>query len=229
MDQSDRNHEGNKKRERDAKRQKLFREGKKKKGRYVNLFVPQDVARKIEGKPSLLVKRFLELSEVMDLLEQQDEVIRELRSRREMRRTRQSQQFEKEWFERRFGQSSEKEVLERANGERQRLEKVLAEERSEHDAFRRSVYVITEAAGGLVQKVLDESEGYLETIQAISKALLNPRIKNERMKALAIDRIRQECKSVIERATAAHETNKAAYDRLFGRWSSERLRGAIDT
>lgn len=228
MEESDPKHEGNKKRDQDAKRQKLYREGKKKKGKYVNLFVPQDIARKIKGNPSLLVKRFAELSHVLDLLEQQDETIRELRSRREMRRIRQSQQFEREWIEKRFGQSSEREALERANGERYRLEELLAKERNEHDAFRRHTYVTIHTVGGLVKKVLDESEGYLQTIQAINKTLLNPRIKNERMQALTIDKIRQECKSIIERDMAAHEANKEAYERFFGRWSRDRLRDIVD-
>jgi hypothetical protein len=220
--------EKNTKQDRDAKRQRLYRQGKKKKGKYVNLFVPHDVALKIKGHPGLLVERFVELSQVMDLIEKQDREIRELRSRREMRRIRLSQEFENGWIERRFGQSSEKEVLERANSERYDLRKTLAEERNEHDRLRRRVYTIVDTAGGLVKKVLDESEEYLRFIHAINRTLLNPRIKNERRKALAIDKIRQECKAIIERNTTIHEENKASYDRLFDRWSPDSLREAVD-
>lgn len=75
---------------------------------------------------------------------------------------------------------------------------------------------------------MDESEDYLDVIRAVNNALLNPRIKNEQRKAMAINRIRQQCRAVIERSAAVHEANKAAYDRLFGRWSPDRLRNTVD-
>ena len=81
------------KRERDAKRQSAYRTRKKEKGKYVNLFVPPDIARKIKGKPSLLVERFAELSEVMDRLDEQEKDIRELRSQGEKRRISRSLKF----------------------------------------------------------------------------------------------------------------------------------------
>ena len=102
-------------------------------------------------------------------------------------------------IERLFGQSSEKELLEWANGERRRLEESLAEERNEHDHLRRRIHSVLDAAGGLVKTVLDESEDYLAVIHAVNNVLLNPRNKNEKRKAVAIDRIRQQCKAAIER------------------------------
>jgi len=216
------------KRERDAKRQSAYRTRKKEKGTYVNLFVPREIARKIKGKPGLLVKRFTELSEVMDRLEEQEKEIRELKSKRETRRISRSLEFENGLIERRFGRSDDKELLEQSMGERRRLEESLAEERNEHDRLRRRVHAIIDTAGSLVRAVLDESEDYLGVIHAVNNALLNPRNKNEKRKAMAIDRIRQQCRAVIERGTTAHEDNKAAHDRLFGRWSPHGLRDAVD-
>ena len=79
MEEIPENNKGKTKRERDAKRQSAYRKRKKEKGKYVTLFVPSEVAGKIKGKPGLLVKRFAELSEVMDRLEEQEKEIRELR------------------------------------------------------------------------------------------------------------------------------------------------------
>lgn len=77
-------------------------------------------------------------------------------------------------------------------------------------------------AEALVHKLIDESERYLEVIHGIQNALLNPRVKNEKRALLAVDRIRQECKSIIESGSAAHEENRASIERIF----SARLRGA---
>jgi len=228
MEESPENNKGNSKRDRDAKRQSAYRKRKKEKGKYVTLFVPREVAGKIKGKPGLLVKRFAELSEVMDRLEEQEKEIREMSSQREKRRISLSLKYENGLIEKRFGESSEKELLERAGDERRRLAELLAEERNEHDRLMTRVYAIVDTAGALVKKALDESEDYLDVIRAVNSALLNPRIKNEQRKAMAIDRIRQRCRAVIERSAAIHETNKAAYDRLFYRWSPDRLRKAVD-
>jgi AraC-like DNA-binding protein len=131
MKGSTENDNGNEKREQNAKRQRTYRRRKKERGSYVHLFVPTEVARKIKGKPSLLVRRFTELSDVMDRLEQQDKEIRELRSRLEMRKMSLSLRFEKRLIAKRFGESSEKELLEWANDERRRLAELLAEERND--------------------------------------------------------------------------------------------------
>ena len=164
----------------------------------MNLFVPTEVAQKIKGEPALLVKRFVELSEVMDRFEQQDKEIRELRSRIEMRKMSLSLKFEKRLIAKRFGESSEKELLEWANDERRHLAESLAEERNERDRVMRRVYAILDMAGGLAKKALDESEDYLNLIRAVNNALLNPRIKNEQRKAMAIERIRGQCRQAIE-------------------------------
>ncbi len=79
---------------------------------------------------------------------------------------------------------------------------MLAEEKNERDRLKKRVYAILDAAGGLVKKALDESEDYLDVIRAANSALLNPRIKNEQRKAMAIDRIRRQCRAVIERSAA---------------------------
>jgi len=228
MDENDWSSKEKKMRERDAKRQRLYRQGKQEKGKYVNLFVPHDVALKIKGNPSLLVKRFVELSQVMDLIEKQHEEIQELRSRRERRKVKRSQEIEERWLEIRFGRSTGEKIAEQFTDERYRMEKLLAEERLDHARFKKRVYAIIDTTGGFVQKLLDESEGYLNIIQAINKTLLNPRIKNERKKALAIDQIRRTCKSIIEQSMTVHEDNKTSYDRLFNVWSSESLRRGID-
>jgi hypothetical protein len=224
MEKSPENDKGNAKREQDAKRQKAYRKRKKEKGKYVTLFVPTEVAVKVKGNPALLVKRFAELSEVMDRLEQQDKEIWELRSQTEMRKISLSLRFEKRLIAKRYGESSEKELLERANDERRRL----AEERNESERLKKRVYAILDAAAGLVKKALDESEDYLDLIRAVNSALLNPRIKNEQKKAIAIDRIRWQCREAIGRSQVVHEDNKAAYNRLFHRWSPDRLHMAVD-
>ncbi len=228
MEESKDNYRGNVTREQNAKRQKAYRRRKKGRGRYVNLFVPTEVAQKIKGEPALLVKRFVELSEVMDRFEQQDKEIRELRSRIEMRKMSLSLKFEKRLIAKRFGESSEKELLEWANDERRHLAESLAEERNERDRVMRRVYAILDMAGGLAKKALDESEDYLNLIRAVNNALLNPRIKNEQRKAMAIERIRGQCRQAIERGQAIHEDNKASYRRLFDRWSPDGLREAVD-
>jgi hypothetical protein len=216
------------KRERDAKRQRVYRKRKNAKGKYVTLFVPSEIAGKIKGKPSILVKRFAELSEVMDLLEEQEKEIRELRSQREKRRISLSVKFEKRLIEKRFTQSAEKELLERASDECHRLAELLTEERSKRDRLMRRVYAILDVAGALVKKALDESEDYLNVIRAVNGALLNPRIKNEQRKSAAIDNIRRQCRETIERSQAVHDGNKASYHRLFYLWSPDRLHEAVD-
>jgi len=228
MEGSTENDRGNVTREQNAKRQSAYRKRKKEKGKYVTLFVPTEVARKIKGKPSLLVKRFAELSEMMDHLEQQDKEIRQLRSQIEMRKMSLSLKFEKRLIAKRFGESSEKELLEWANDERRRLAESLAEERNERDRVTRRVYAILDTAGGLAKKALDESEDYLKLIRAVNSALLNPRIKNEQRKAMAIERIRRQCRQAIERGAATHEANNAAYRRLFDKWSPDGLHEAVD-
>jgi hypothetical protein len=228
MEESPEKNRGTSKRERDAKRQRAYRKRKKGKGKYVTLFVPTEIARKIKGKPALLVRRFAELSDVMDRLEQQDKEIRELRSRLEMRKMSLSLRFEKRLIAKRFGESSEKDSLMWANDERRRLAELLAEERNESERLKKRVYAILDAAGGLVKKALDESEDYLDVIRAVNSALLNPRIKNEQRKAAAIDRIRRQCGAVIERSQKVHEDNKAACRRLFDSWSPDRLHEAVD-
>jgi hypothetical protein len=228
MEESAEKDKGNLKREQNAERQRAYRRRKKGRGRYVHLFVPTEVAWKIKGKPSLLVERFAELSEVMDRLEKQDKEIRELRSRLEMRKMSLSLRFEKRFIAKRFGESSEKELLVWANDERRRLAELLAEERSEQDRVKKRVYAILDAAGALVKKALDESEDYLDLISAVNSALLNPRIKNEQRKAVTIDRIRRQCRAAIERSAAVHGDNKASHRRLFYVWSPDRLHEAVD-
>ena len=70
----------------------------------------------------------------------------------------------------------------------------------------------------LINMSMDESEGYLRVIQGIEKALLNPRIKNRRVEAATIDRIRQQCASAIETSVSIHEGNKASHRRLIDDW-----------
>lgn len=147
MEESGGNSQKKLKREQDAKRQGAYRKRKKEKGKYVNLFVSQEIARKIKGKPALLVERFVELPEVMDRLEEQEKEIAELRSQREKRRISLSLKFENALIEKRFGESGEKDLLERANDERRRLAELLAEERNERDRLMRRVYAIVDAAG----------------------------------------------------------------------------------
>jgi hypothetical protein len=228
MEKSPENNKGNSKREQDAKRQKAYRKRKKEKGKYVTVFVPTEVAAKIKRNPALLVKRFVELSEVIDRLEAQETEIRELKSQREKRRVSLSLRLQNKLIEKRFGQSSEKELLEWANDERRRLTELLAEEKNEQDRLRKHVHAIIDAAGGLVKKALDESENSLDVIRAISGALLNPRIKNEQRRAMAIDSIRRLCRAAIERSAAVHEANKASHRRLFYLWSPDRLHEAVD-
>ncbi|MGD0231247.1 MAG: hypothetical protein ABSC19_12960 [Syntrophorhabdales bacterium] len=228
MEGSAENDKGNVKREKNAKRQRTYRRRKKEQGRYVYLFVPTEVARKIKGKPALLGERFAELSEVMDRLEQQDKEIRELRSRIEIRKISLSLRFEKRLIAKRFGEFSEKDLLMWANDERRRLAELLAEERNESERVKKRVYAILDAAGGLAKKALDESEDYLDLIRAVNSALLNPRIKNEQRKAMAIERIRRQCKAAIESGAVTHEANNAACRRLFDRWSPDGLYEAVD-
>ncbi|MGD0233900.1 MAG: hypothetical protein ABSC55_05105, partial [Syntrophorhabdales bacterium] len=203
MEESSRNDERNRK-ERDRERQRLYRKRKRKTGKYVNLFVPDDVARKLKRNPGLLVRRFVELSQVMDLLEKQDKEIQEFNSRRQARKLRLSQESENRWIAYRFREWSGQDLLKQATSERYRLQELVAEQENNHAQFRRRVLAILDTAGGLVKKVLDESEEYLNVIHTINKALLNPRIKNERRKALALAAIRQTCKVIIEQNTPIH-------------------------
>ena len=83
----------------------------------------------------------------MDRLEEQEKEIAELRSQREKRRISLSLKFENALIEKRFGESGEKDLLERANDERRRLAELLAEERNERDRLMRRVYAIVDAAG----------------------------------------------------------------------------------
>ena len=100
--------------------------------------------------------------------------------------------------------------------------------RNESERVKKRVYAILDAAAGLVKKALDESEDYLDLIRAVNSALLNPRIKNEQRKAMAIDKIRQQCKAATERGAAVHGANKTVYRRLFDTWSPDRLHEAVD-
>lgn len=81
-----------------AERQRDCRDRKKSKGKYVNVFVPREVAKKIRGNPSLLVKRFVEFSVLMNRIEELEEELDRVTSHREVRKLRLRKRIENEFF-----------------------------------------------------------------------------------------------------------------------------------
>jgi hypothetical protein len=88
-----------------------------------------------------------------------------------MRENRLLQQSEKSSIERRFGQSSEKEVLEWTNSERNRLKMLLEGEKNIDEDLKRSVYAIIATAESFVKKLLDEFGYCVRVVHAINGVL----------------------------------------------------------
>ena len=100
-------------------------------------------------------------------------------------------------------------------GEREKLRARLAEEEAKSVRIERRLYSFVGAIEALANKLIHESGQYLEVIRGIQNKLLNPRVKNEKRALLTVERIRQECKSIIESGSAIHEENKASIERVF--------------
>lgn len=204
-----------------AERQRDCRDRKKSKGKYVNVFVPREVAKKIRGNPSLLVKRFVEFSVLMNRIEELEEELDRVTSHREVRKLRLRKRIENEFFWKLYEKTVE-DLPEIYAREREELRARLAEAEAKSARIERRSSLLSAATEALFNKLVGESGQYLEVIRGIRSILLNPRLKNEKIALLAMDRIRQECKTIIEDGSANHEENKASIERIF----SARLRGA---
>ena len=62
--------------ETDAERHAAYRERKEKKGRFINVFVPDKIEKKIAGKPGLLIEKFIEIETAEEKVRRELEKIR---------------------------------------------------------------------------------------------------------------------------------------------------------
>jgi hypothetical protein len=218
MDGLDRPGDRKVKRERDALRQKLCRRRKKAKGKYVHLFVPHAVAARIKGNPSRLVQRFVELSEVMDRMEQQEKEIHGLTQALVTKGLTLHKRLVVQALREQFAGHPPGGLRAVVGLYVDDLNKELAEERNEFARFKRRASLFANAADALIKVLTGKSEEYLQAIHTIEEALSNPRLKYEWVRESTLNRIRTLCKSTTEQSAATREKNRAAHHRLLHDW-----------